>query len=133
MFIPPLNGIHKKAIDQHAEMEMIPAGESGGTRMSKSFPFLDLFPDFGLDAAQIGIHAENPAAVVEEDSIAVNPQRAGEGHLPRIACRDGTLGKGSEVNPQMNLAVDLLPFVPVGANFSKRGHGFGVRQAKKSP
>lgn len=133
MFIPPLNGIHKKAIDQHTEMEMIPAGESGGTRMSQGFPFLDLFSDFGLDAAQMGIHAEKAAAVVEHDGIAVNPQGAGEGHLPRIAGRDGALGKGSEVKPQMNLAVDLLALVKVGSNFGKGGHGFGVGQAEKGP
>ena len=94
-------------LNHHAEMEVIAAGKSRQTGVPDISPPLNFFTALHIRTAQMGVHAEQPEAVIDDNGSAVDTDVADKGNLAAVGRRDRGMGSGSQVHPQVHLGVDL--------------------------
>ncbi len=82
---------------------------------------------------KMGVEAEEPLAVIQDDGPAVDAQIAGESDLARVGGRDLALGQRGEIDAEMGLGVDVLAVIDIGPRIAVTRHRLGVGQAEEGP
>ena len=111
MVVPPFYGVYKDTVNQHAEVEMVPAGQTGLSGVSDSISLFHFLPFNHIDTAQMTVQGGYTLSMVNNDGEAVNAVSLGEKDPAVITCFHKGICKGGEVNSQMNLFVDLFTLI----------------------
>jgi hypothetical protein len=123
MGVPPLHGVDEDALDDHGEMEVVAASHAGLPGPAEDVALGHRGARRDVDDAHVGIHAEEAAAVVQDDGFAVDAEWTGKDNPPVVPGGDGALHERSDVNAEMDLAVDLFAAVVISPLLAERGHG----------
>ena len=91
------------AEDEHAEVEVVAAGQACGAGLADGVALFDLLAFLDVDLAQVGIEGLQAQAVVDDDGLAVDAEKSGERHLAAVGGRDRGAFQGSQVHAHEKL------------------------------
>ena len=105
---------------QYAKMEMIATGESRAAGTGDTIPLGNHLARLNTHFTQMGIHAEKPEPMVDDDGVAVNTQIIAKDHFAPITGRHRGTRQGSQIDPQVDLLVYLLAVMSILPMIGKR-------------
>src|SRR5690606_23925767 len=115
MPIPPFDGVHGLALEEHRVVQVIAAGEAGDARAADFGAAFDGVADVGRDRREVAVERLQAHAVVDDHAVAVDAEIAGVDDRAAVAGGDGRVGPRREVEPKMDLRVDAFAVVDVRA------------------
>src|SRR5579884_1074567 len=115
VLVPPLDRVDLNAIKLHAEVQMIAARQPRGAAQTHRLAALHHVSRLHIDAAQMAVDRLQPVAVVHHDAIAVNAEPLREYDAAVVGGENGRVFDLRQIEAQMDLLVDLLPFIDITA------------------
>ncbi len=123
--VPPFLGVDLDAVELHGEVDVIAAGHAGHAAEAHGLAAFDGVSDFDVDAAEVAVDGVQAVAVVDDDAVAVDAEGGGVDDDAVVRGLDAHVLGSGEVVAEVDLAVDLLAVVEVGAVVGEGGFGFG--------
>src|SRR5688572_5825373 len=112
---PPVDRRHLFAADEHREMQMVAAGESGHAAAADLLSLVDSLPDLDVDGRQMSVQRLHAKTMVDDDAVAVDTEVAGMHDHAALRGGDRRLGSDGQVEPEVDLLIDVLALIDVGA------------------
>src|SRR5947207_4058747 len=113
MRIPPVDRIRRAPADEHGEVQVVAAREPRHPAPPERLSLGDQVANLHVDRREMPVQRSDAHPVVEDHAGSVDPEPARGEHLPVVRGEHRYRGRDRQVEPQMNLLVDLLPFVEV--------------------
>ena len=90
--VEPFERVHEDAVDDHREVQVIPAREAGGSGLAERVASGHGFALRDRDLGQVPVQAEEPQPVIQNDGVAVDSERLGKDHHAVVRGQDRRVG-----------------------------------------
>src|ERR1700722_18592446 len=92
-------GIHEHGVERNTKVQVRSGDAAGSADLAEHRACLQHFPGVHLDLAQVAVHGEEAAAVIENDRVAVEEVVAGIEHAAIGRRMNGRAALGGNIHP----------------------------------
>ena len=119
--VPPLDRVDHPPSHQHREVQVVAAGEPRGVAPADLLSAHDAIADLDVERHQVPVQGLHAQAVIDDHAVAVDAKPARVDDRAGVGREHGDVFGDGKVEPEVDLLVDVLAFVDVGAVIREAG------------
>src|SRR5215471_15783262 len=111
--IPPLFRVNLHAVKLHAEMHVVSAGHSCRATLAHALATFDHITFVYVDLTEMAVDGLQAVTMVHDNAVTINAEWRRIDDLAVVGRNNVSMVRAGKVVAEMDLLIDLLPFVDV--------------------